>query len=141
MEIIHQSPWNLACLVCPVPSTYVGMLSPALGSAVLRCGDNVASLPPHSLTQQSGLNKRLASDICRVCQKYNCMVLFLSGLRQQNNHCFERCCKCISAISLLLNLGAAQRGRSVLFSGEQKLLFEGWSKGFVMITKLNFMRH
>jgi hypothetical protein len=45
-----------------------------------------------------------------------------------------------SAVSLLLNLGAAQQGRSVLFSGEQKLLFEGWKKGFVMNTKLDFMR-
>jgi hypothetical protein len=31
-----------------------------------------------------------------------------------------------SAISLLLNLEAARQGRSVLFSDEQKLLFEGW---------------
>jgi hypothetical protein len=30
-----------------------------------------------------------------------------------------------SAINPLLNLEAAQRGRSVLFSDEQKLLFEG----------------
>jgi hypothetical protein len=43
-------------------------------------------------------------------------------------------------VSLLLNQGAAQQGRSVLFSGEQKLLFEGWKKGFVMNTKLDFMR-
>ncbi len=45
------------------------------------------------------------------------------------------------AISLLLNLGAARQGRSVLFSGEQKLLFKGWKKGSVMSTKLDFMRH
>jgi hypothetical protein len=44
-----------------------------------------------------------------------------------------------SAISLLLNLGAAQQGKSVLFSDEQKLLFEGWKKGFVMNYKLDFM--
>jgi hypothetical protein len=45
-----------------------------------------------------------------------------------------------SAVSLLLNLEAAQQGRSMLFSDEQKLLFEGWKKGFVMNTKLDFMR-
>jgi hypothetical protein len=45
-----------------------------------------------------------------------------------------------SAVSLLFNLGAARRGRSVLFSDEQKLLFKGWKKGFVMNTKLDFMR-
>jgi hypothetical protein len=44
------------------------------------------------------------------------------------------------AVSLLFNLGAAQQGRSVLFSDEQKLLFEGWKKGFVKNTKLDFMR-
>jgi hypothetical protein len=33
--------------------------------------------------------------------------------------------KAVLAISLLLNLGAAQQGRRVLFLGEQKLLFEG----------------
>ena len=46
----------------------------------------------------------------------------------------------LSAVSLLLNLGAAQQGRSMLFSDEQKLLFDGWKKGFVMNTKLDFMR-
>jgi hypothetical protein len=45
-----------------------------------------------------------------------------------------------SAISLLLNQGAARQGRSALFSDEKKLLFEGWKKGFVMNTKLDFMR-
>jgi hypothetical protein len=36
-----------------------------------------------------------------------------------------------SAVSLLLNLEAAQQqGRSVLFSDEQKLLFEGRKKAF-----------
>jgi hypothetical protein len=45
-----------------------------------------------------------------------------------------------SVVSLLLNLGAAQQGRCVLFSDEQKLLLEGWKKGFVMNTKLDFMR-
>jgi hypothetical protein len=47
---------------------------------------------------------------------------------------------CLIAISLLLNLGAARQGRSVLFSDEQKLLFEGWKKGFVMNPKLDFIR-
>jgi hypothetical protein len=42
------------------------------------------------------------------------------------------------AVSLLLNLGAAKQGRSVMFSDEQKLLFEGWKKGFVMNTKSGF---
>ncbi len=37
----------------------------------------------------------------------------------------------MAAVSLLLNLEAARQGRSVLFSDEQKLLFEGWKKGFV----------
>jgi hypothetical protein len=46
-----------------------------------------------------------------------------------------------SAISLLLNLEAAQQGRSMLFSNEQKLLFEGLKKGVVLNTKLDFMRH
>jgi hypothetical protein len=45
-----------------------------------------------------------------------------------------------TAVSLLLNLETAQQGRSMLFSDEQKLLFEGWKKGFVMNTKLDFMR-
>jgi hypothetical protein len=45
-----------------------------------------------------------------------------------------------SAVSLLLNLGAAQQGRIMLFSDEQKLLFKGSKKGFVMNTKLDFMR-
>jgi hypothetical protein len=45
-----------------------------------------------------------------------------------------------SAVSLLLNLEAAQQGRSVLFSDEQKLLFEGRKKGFAKNTKLDFMR-
>jgi hypothetical protein len=45
------------------------------------------------------------------------------------------------AVGLLLNLGAARRGRSVLFSDEQKLLFEGWKKVFVMNTRLDFIRH
>jgi hypothetical protein len=43
-----------------------------------------------------------------------------------------------SAVTLFLNLGAAQQGRSVLFSDEQKLLVKGWKKGFVMNTKLDF---
>jgi hypothetical protein len=46
----------------------------------------------------------------------------------------------ISSISLLFKLEAAQQGRSMLFSDEQKLLFKGWKKGFVMNTKLDFMR-
>jgi hypothetical protein len=36
-----------------------------------------------------------------------------------------------SAVSLLLKLEAAQQERSVLFSDEQKLLFEGGKQGFV----------
>jgi hypothetical protein len=44
------------------------------------------------------------------------------------------------AISLLLNLEAARRGRIVLFSDDQKLLFEGGKKGFVKNTKLDFIR-
>jgi hypothetical protein len=44
-----------------------------------------------------------------------------------------------SAVSLLLNLEAAQQGRSMLFSDEQKLLFKGGKKGFVKNTKLDFM--
>jgi hypothetical protein len=44
------------------------------------------------------------------------------------------------AVSLLLNLEAAQQGRSVLFSAEHKLLFEGGKKGFIKNTKLDFMR-
>ncbi len=44
------------------------------------------------------------------------------------------------SISLLLNLEAAQKSRSMLFSDEQKLLFKGGKKGFVENTKLDFMR-
>ncbi len=44
-----------------------------------------------------------------------------------------------TAVSLLLNLEAARQGRSVLFSDEQKLLFEGRKKGFAYNTKLDFM--
>jgi hypothetical protein len=43
------------------------------------------------------------------------------------------------AVSLLLNLKAARRGRSVLFSDEQRLLFEGGKKGFVTNTKFDFL--
>jgi hypothetical protein len=35
---------------------------------------------------------------------------------------------------------AARQGRSVLFSDEQKLLFEGSKKGFAKNTKSDFMR-
>jgi hypothetical protein len=35
-----------------------------------------------------------------------------------------------NVVSLLLNQEAAQQGRSVLFSDEQKVLFEGRKKGF-----------
>jgi hypothetical protein len=42
-----------------------------------------------------------------------------------------------SAVSLLLNLKAARQGRSMLFSDEQKLPFEGGEKGFVKNTKLD----
>jgi hypothetical protein len=35
---------------------------------------------------------------------------------------------------------AAQQGRSVLFSDEQKLLFKGSKNGVAKNTKLNFMR-
>ncbi len=41
---------NLTRLVCPIPSTYIGMLSPASGPEVLHWGDDVESLPPHNLT-------------------------------------------------------------------------------------------
>jgi hypothetical protein len=44
------------------------------------------------------------------------------------------------AISLLFNLGAARQQRSMLFKNEQKVLFDGWKKGFVKNTKLDFMR-
>jgi hypothetical protein len=43
------------------------------------------------------------------------------------------------AISLLFNLETARRGRSVLFSDEQKLMFEVGKKGFAKNTKLDFM--
>jgi hypothetical protein len=45
-----------------------------------------------------------------------------------------------SAVSLLLNLEVARQGRSVLFSDEQKLPFEGGKKGFAKNTKLDSMR-
>jgi hypothetical protein len=45
-----------------------------------------------------------------------------------------------SALSLLINLEAIQQGRSMLFSGEQMLLFEGLKRGFVKNAKLDFMR-
>jgi hypothetical protein len=44
------------------------------------------------------------------------------------------------AVSLLFNLDAAQWERIMLFSDEQKLLFEGGKKGFAKNTKLDFMR-
>jgi hypothetical protein len=46
----------------------------------------------------------------------------------------------VAAVSLFLNLEAAQRGRSVLFSDEQKLLLKGGKKGFAKNTKLDYMR-
>jgi hypothetical protein len=42
--------------------------------------------------------------------------------------------------AFLLNLEAARLERSMLFSDEQKLLFEGGKKGFAKNTKLDFMR-
>jgi hypothetical protein len=45
-----------------------------------------------------------------------------------------------SVVSLLPNLEAGRRGRSVLFSDKQKLLFKGGKKGFAKNTKLDFMR-
>ncbi len=45
-----------------------------------------------------------------------------------------------SALSLLITLEAAQQGRRVLFSDDQRLLFEGWKKGFVKNTKLDFYK-
>jgi hypothetical protein len=44
-----------------------------------------------------------------------------------------------NAVSFLFNLEAARQGRSVLFSDEQKLLFEGGKQGFAKNTKLDFM--
>jgi hypothetical protein len=41
-------------------------------------------------------------------------------------------------VSLFPNLEAAQQGRSMLFSDEQKLPFEGGKKGFAKNTKLDF---
>jgi hypothetical protein len=46
-----------------------------------------------------------------------------------------------TAVSLLLNLEAAQRGRSMLFSDEQKLVFKGGKKRLVKNNKLDFMQH
>ncbi len=46
----------------------------------------------------------------------------------------------LTAVRLLLNLEVARQERSMLFSDEQKLLFEGGKKGFVKNTKLDFMR-
>jgi hypothetical protein len=43
-----------------------------------------------------------------------------------------------SAVSCVFNLGEARQGRSMLFSDEQKLLFEGGKKGFVKSTKIGF---
>jgi hypothetical protein len=69
------------CLVCPIPNTYVGMHSPASGPAVLQLGNDVASLPPQNLTQQSGPITCLASDLGWACHKYNCMVQCIISLR------------------------------------------------------------
>ncbi len=44
-----------------------------------------------------------------------------------------------SAVGLLLNLEAARRGRSVLFSGEQNLLLKETKKGSAQNTKMDFM--
>ncbi len=46
----------------------------------------------------------------------------------------------IVAVSFLSNLEAARRGRSMLFSDEQKLPFKGGKKGFAKNNKLDFMR-
>jgi hypothetical protein len=48
----------------------------------------MAGLPPQNLTQQSGPLTRLASDLGRVRQKYDCAVHFLSGLVGQNTKSF-----------------------------------------------------
>ncbi len=65
---------NLTYLICPVPINYVERPSPAFGPAVLRWGNDVASLPPQDLTQQSSLITRLASNPWRACQNYDCTV-------------------------------------------------------------------
>ncbi len=56
-------------------------------NSVLCCNDDVASLPPQNLTQWSGPITRLASDLSRACQKYNCTVLCLISLRQVASWC------------------------------------------------------
>jgi hypothetical protein len=46
-----------------------------------------------------------------------------------------------TAVSLLINLETAQRGRSVLLLDEQKLLVNEKKKGFAKNTKLDFYEH
>jgi hypothetical protein len=75
---------------------------------------------------------------CNSC--LNRALLSLPPLIDLWGQSLDACRTAQDAVSLLFNLGAAQHGGSVLFSDEQKLLFEGWEKGFVMNTKLDFMR-
>jgi hypothetical protein len=41
--------------VCPIPNTYVGMCSPALGPAVLRYGNDVAIRPRQDLPRSDSV--------------------------------------------------------------------------------------
>ncbi len=77
-----------------------------------------------------------------VAGKVNPADIFMKEMKNGAHFCCNRnsFMSRLSAVSLLLNLEAARRGRSVLFLDEQKLLFEGGKKGFAKNTKLDFMR-
>ncbi len=75
--------WILKCLVCPIPSTYVGiqscvkiMMWQACQLTTWWCG----SLSPQNLTQWSGPITRLASDLSWVHQKVQLYGKFVIGL-------------------------------------------------------------
>ncbi len=82
IESIDRSSWNLTFLVSPIPSTYIGMPSPALGPAVLHWGNDVASLPPHDILRPDlAVWPWHTSSVWRLsgAPKVRCMVHFVRG--------------------------------------------------------------
>ncbi len=68
--------WILTCLVCLIPSTFVGMPSPASWLAVLHWGTDVANTSGYLKAWLKSLtfDTSLASDLSWARQKYDCTV-------------------------------------------------------------------
>ncbi len=118
----HESPWksSTCMLMIPHSSIWLNWIEKCLG-----CYSSIYSTlkTSHITIAMEGLACRTQMVIL-VC---SCSIWEVPWVPN-------------TALNLLFNLEAARQGRSMLFSGEQKLLVEGWKKGFVKSTKLDFMR-